>query len=227
MRKVLVLSTAAVEENLLEKISAADWEVYSAQEATPARALLTEHSFEVGLAILFSCESERAIQWLVDLILARRKMQWVMVLSRQCVERKLLSTVIAEHCYDYHTLPIEPQRLVVTLGHAYGMATLTENTLRQQRELESQYGLIGNSLVMQTLFRGIQKAAEVDVPVLITGESGTGKELSARAIHEYSARAASSFITMNCAALPVNLLQSELFGHEKEPSPARTTAGSD
>jgi|GEM_PF-2775244 len=215
MRKVLVLSTAAVEENLLEKISAADWEVYSAQEATPARALLTEHSFEVGLAILFSCESERAIQWLVDLILARRKMQWVMVLSRQCVERKLLSTVIAEHCYDYHTLPIEPQRLVVTLGHAYGMATLTENTLRQQRELESQYGLIGNSLVMQTLFRGIQKAAEVDVPVLITGESGTGKELSARAIHEYSARAASSFITMNCAALPVNLLQSELFGHEK------------
>ncbi len=215
MRKVLILSTAAVDENMLEKISAADWEVYWAQEAGPARTLLTEHAFEVGLAILFSCESERSIQWLVDLILARRKMQWVMVLSRQCLERKLLSTVIAEHCYDYHTLPIEPQRLVVTLGHAYGMATLTENTLRQQREMESQYGLIGNSLVMQTLFRGIQKAAEVDVPVLITGESGTGKEQSARAIHEYSARAASAFVTMNCAALPVNLIQSELFGHEK------------
>ncbi|HRC68587.1 MAG TPA: sigma 54-interacting transcriptional regulator, partial [Candidatus Competibacter denitrificans] len=215
MRKVLILSTAALEESMLEKISASDWEVYSAQEATPARALLTEHTFEVGLAILLSCESERAIQWLIDLILARRKMQWVMVLSRQCLERKLLSTVIAEHCYDYHTLPIEPQRLIVTLGHAYGMATLTESTLRQQRELESQYGLIGNSLVMQTLFRGIQKAAEVDVPVLITGESGTGKEQSARAIHEYSARAASAFITMNCAALPVSLIQSELFGHEK------------
>lgn len=215
MRKVLILSTAALEENLLEKISAADWEVSWAQDAVPARALLTENTFEVGLAILFSCESERAIQWLVDLILARRKMQWVMVLSRQCLERKLLSTIIAEHCYDYHTLPIEPQRLIVTLGHAYGMAMLTENTLRQQRELESQYGLIGNSLVMQTLFRGIQKAAEVDVPVLITGESGTGKEQSARAIHEYSSRAASPFVTMNCAALPVNLIQSELFGHEK------------
>lgn len=215
MRKVLILSTAAIEENLLEKFSAADWEVCWAQEASPARALLTEHTFEVGLAILFSCESERAIQWLVDLILARRKMQWVMVLSRQCLERKSLSTLIAEHCYDYHTLPIEPQRLVVTLGHAYGMAALTENTLRQQRELESQYGLIGNSLVMQTLFRGIQKAAEVDVPVLITGESGTGKEQSARAIHEYSSRAASAFVTMNCAALPVSLIQSELFGHEK------------
>ncbi len=215
MRKLLILSTAAVEETLLQTIAAADWEVYGAQEAVLARALLTEHSFEVGLAILFSCESERSIQWLVDLVLARRKMQWVMVLSRQCLERKMLSTLIAEHCYDYHTLPIEPQRLAVTLGHAYGMAALTENTLRQQRELESQYGMIGNSLVMQTLFRGIQKAAEVDVPVLITGESGTGKEQSARAIHEYSTRAAAGFVTMNCAALPVNLIQSELFGHEK------------
>lgn len=215
MRKLLILSTAAIEEALLQKIAVADWEVYWSQEASAARALLTEHSFEVGLVILYSCESERSIQWLVDLILARRKMQWVMVLSRQCLERKMLSTIIAEHCYDYHTLPVEPQRLVVTLGHAYGMAALTENTLRQQRELESQYGMIGNSLVMQTLFRGIQKAAEVDVPVLITGESGTGKEQSARAIHEYSARAAAPFVTMNCAALPVNLIQSELFGHEK------------
>jgi len=115
MRKVLILSTATLEENLLEKISAADWEVSWAQDAVPARALLTENTFEVGLAltentfevglaILFSCESERAIQWLVDLILARRKMQWVMVLSRQCLERKLLSTIIAEHCYDYPSI---------------------------------------------------------------------------------------------------------------------------
>ncbi len=215
MRKLLILSTGAVEEALLQKIAAADWEVYWAQESVMARTLLTEHSFEVGLAILFSCEPERSVQWLVDLMLARRKMQWVMGLSRQCLDRKLLSGVIAERCYDYHTLPIDPARLVVTLGHAYGMVTLTETTLRQQREMESQYGLIGNSAVMQSLFRGIQKAAEVDVPVLITGESGTGKEQAARAIHEYSARAVSPFVAMNCAALPANLIQSELFGHEK------------
>ena len=148
-------------------------------------------------------------------MLARRKMQWVMALSRQCLDRKLLSSIIAERCCDYHTLPIDPARLAVTLGHAYGMANLTEIALRQQRETESQYGLIGNSAVMQTLFRGIQKAAEVDVPVLITGESGTGKEQTARAIHEYSARVVSPFVAMNCAALPANLIQSELFGHEK------------
>ncbi len=216
MRKVLILSTSLLEENLLEKISAADWEVSWAQESSPARALLTEQIFEVGLAIFSSCESERSIQWLIDLILARRKMQWIIVLSRQCLERRLLSTVISEHCYDYHTLPIDSQRLLVTLGHAYGMSILTECTLRQQRELESQYGLVGNSPVMQALFRGIQKAAEVDVPVLITGESGTGKEHAARAIHEYSSRAASSFITMNCSVLPASLMHSELFGHERD-----------
>jgi hypothetical protein len=98
MRKLLILSTGAVDEALLQKIAAADWEVYWAQESVMARTLLTEHSFEVGLVILFSCEPERSVQWLVDLILARRKMQWVMVLSRQCLERKLLSTVIAERC---------------------------------------------------------------------------------------------------------------------------------
>ncbi|MGB5064482.1 MAG: sigma 54-interacting transcriptional regulator [Candidatus Competibacter sp.] len=215
MRKLLILSTGAVEEALLQKIAAADWEVYWAQESVMARTLLTEHSFEVGLVILFSCEPERSVQWVIDLMLARRKMQWVMALSRQCLDRKLLSSIIAERCCDYYTLPIDPARLVVTLGHAYGMETLTEANLRQQRETESQYGLIGNSAVMQTLFRGIQKAAEVDVPVLVTGESGTGKEQAARAIHEYSARAVSPFVAMNCAALPANLIQSELFGHEK------------
>jgi DNA-binding NtrC family response regulator len=215
MRKLLVLSSAAVEDEVIQKISAADWEVYSAQDPSQARVLLTEQSFRVGLALLFSCEPERSIQWVIDLMLSRRKMQWVIALPRPCVERKSLSNLIAEWCYDYHTLPIDTQRLVVTLGHAYGMAELTETHLRQQREAEAQYGLIGNSPVMQTLFRGIQKAAEVDVPVLITGEIGTGKELVARVIHENSSRAAAPFMVVNCEALTTDLIQSELFGHEK------------
>ena len=215
MRKLLILSTATVEDELIQKISAADWEVYWAQDSSQARVLLTEQSFRVGLALLFSCEPERSIQWVIDLMLARQKMQWVIALPRPCVDRRLLSGLIAERCYDYHTLPIDTQRLTVTLGHAYGMAEVVENNLRQQREAETQYGLIGNSPAMQALFRGIQKAAEVDVPVLITGEIGTGKEQVARAIHENSTRAAAPFVTINCEALTGDLAQSELFGHEK------------
>jgi DNA-binding NtrC family response regulator len=215
MRKLLILSTAAVEDELIQKISAADWEISSAQDSSEARVLLTEQSFRVGLALLFSCEPERSIQWVVDLMQARRKMQWVIALPRPCVERKTLSSLITERCFDYHTLPVDPQRLVVTLGHAYGVAELGETQLRQQREAEAQYGLIGNSPAMQTMFRGIQKAAEVDVPVLITGEIGTGKEQMARAIHENSPRAAAPFVVVGCEALSPDLAQSELFGHEK------------
>lgn len=215
MRKLLILSTAAVEDELIQKISAADWEISQAQDSGEARGLLTEQTFRVGLILLFSCEPERSFQWIVDLIQARRKMQWVIALPRPCVERKTLSNLIAERCYDYQTLPIDAQRLTVTLGHAYGMAELDETHLRQQHESNTQFGQIGNSPVMQTLFRGIQKAAEVDVPILITGEVGTGKEQSARTIHEHSSRAAAPFVTVSCAAMPVNLLQSELFGHEK------------
>ena len=152
-------------------------------------------------------------------MLARLKMQWVIALPRPCVERKSLSSLITERCYDYHTLPIDPQRLAITLGHAYGVAELGETQLRQQREAEAQYGLIGNSSAMQTLFRGIQKAAEVDVPILITGEIGTGKEQVARAIHENSPRAAAPFVVVGCEALTADLAQSELFGHEKVAFP--------
>lgn len=215
MRKLLILSTAPVEDEVIQKISAADWEVYLAQDSSQARVLLTEQSFRVGLALLFSCEPERSIQWVIDLMLSRRKMQWIIVLPRPFVERKSLSNLIAEWCFDYHTLPIDVQRLVVTLGHAYGMAELTETHLRQQREVEAHYGLIGNSPAMQTLFRGIQKAAEVDVPILITGEIGTGKEHVAQVIHENSSRAAAPFVVVNCEALNADLIQSELFGHEK------------
>ena len=216
MRKLLILSTAGVDPELLAAVSAADWEVYTAQDSSEARIMLTEQSFRIGLALLFTCEPERSIQWVVDLMLARRKMQWVIALPRPCLERRSLASLIAEQCYDYHTLPIDPQRLTMTLGHAYGLSELVENQLRQQREAEAQYGLIGNSPAMQTLFRGIQKASEVDVPVLITGELGVGKEQVARAIHDNSARAAAPFVSVGCEALSAEQAQSELFGHEKD-----------
>jgi DNA-binding NtrC family response regulator len=207
MRKLLILSTAAVEDELIQKISAADWEISQAQDSGEARGLLTEQTFRVGLILLFSCEPERSFQWITDLIQARRKMQWVIALPRPCVERKTLSNLIAERCYDYQTLPIDSQRLTVTLGHAYGMAELDENNLRQQHESDTQFGQIGNSPVMQTLFRGIQKAAEVDVPILITGEVGTGKEQSARTIHEHSAgrrRLLSRSVAQRCRSICFN-----------------------
>lgn len=80
---------------------------------------------------------------------------------------------------------------------------------------DSRVKIIGNSSALQNVFKIVGRVARTDAPVLVSGESGTGKELVANAIHEYSPRAKNTFIAINCGAIPENLLESELFGHEK------------
>ena len=81
--------------------------------------------------------------------------------------------------------------------------------------LPSQYGMIGESTAMQTVFKLLGRMVRTDAPVLVLGESGTGKELVARALHDGGARRKSPFVAVNCAAISPQLLESELFGHVK------------
>ena len=124
--------------------------------------------------------------------------------------------VISESFYDFHTLPLSPDRLLATLGHAYGMASLKLD-ISESRVVSASHDneMVGTSSQMLELFRNIRKAATVDAPVLIAGESGTGKELAALALHERSSRKNKPFVAVNCGSLPPGLIQSELFGHEK------------
>ena len=120
--------------------------------------------------------------------------------------------------YDYLLKPFDVPRLKLLVANALKAARDTRQTVALKPQLEQQdyeVGVIGRSAPMQEVFKLIGQLAASDATALITGESGTGKELVARSIYQNSRRAKEPFMAINCAAIPENLLESELFGHEK------------
>lgn len=120
--------------------------------------------------------------------------------------------------FDYIAKPINDEHLVVLIGRALEYRRLEREvrSLRQgPAEAPAIPGMVGHSLAMQEVYKMIGRVANSDATVLITGESGTGKEMVANAVHEYGRRSAGRLVKVNCAAIPENLLEAELFGHEK------------
>ena len=120
--------------------------------------------------------------------------------------------------YDYITKPFNREELKLTVKKALQFVGLTEENRRMKDELADKADvrtIIGTSKEMEKVFDIVRKVADTEASVLITGESGTGKELVARSIHAKSSRRNAPFIAINCAAIPRDLLESELFGHVK------------
>lgn len=119
--------------------------------------------------------------------------------------------------FDFLVKPFSAERLKVTLRNACEKQELRKIVDTYQSEIDRRHfaGFIGSSLIMQSLYRIIEAAAASDATAFITGESGTGKELCASAIHQLSKRHDKTLIPLNCAAIPKDLIESELFGHKK------------
>ncbi|MDP1580244.1 MAG: sigma-54 dependent transcriptional regulator [Candidatus Didemnitutus sp.] len=120
--------------------------------------------------------------------------------------------------YDYMVKPFDPPKLIAMVESALRTQADTQSANEYRPVLNSEEhkeGIVGTSSAMQQVFKAIGQFAASDASVMVTGESGTGKELVARSIHRHSHRSAKPFIAVNCAAIPENLIESELFGHER------------
>ena len=123
--------------------------------------------------------------------------------------------------FDYIMKPFDLSKILSLVDAAANVISETSKEWAIQRnndtfiEEDLKVGIIGNAAAMQEVYKMIGQVAPTDVTVLVTGESGTGKELIARAIHKNSLRSSQPFVAVNCSAIPENLIESELFGHEK------------
>ncbi len=117
--------------------------------------------------------------------------------------------------FDYISKPLDLNRLLITLRNAMDKSKLITETKVLKKKVSQKYDMVGQSEQIERIKEMIERVAPTNARVLITGENGTGKELVAHWLHEKSERAKSPFIEVNCAAIPSELIESELFGHEK------------
>jgi len=137
----------------------------------------------------------------------------VMISGHATIQNAVEATQLG--AYDILEKPLDTDRILVTLRNATGRIDLAEENARLKATIESRYEIVGKSFAIRALIESIGKVADTAARVLITGENGTGKELVARALHRQSPRARKPFVEVNCAAIPGELIESELFGHMK------------
>ncbi len=137
----------------------------------------------------------------------------VMMSGHGTIELAVRSTKLG--AYDFIEKPLSMEKIILTVGHALSEETLEQENRGLRSMLEESYRLVGESRAITALKVQIDTAAPSNGRVLLAGENGTGKELVARLIHLKSRRVGKNFVTVNCAAIPEDLIESELFGHEK------------
>lgn len=137
----------------------------------------------------------------------------VMISGHATIQTAVEATQLG--AYDILEKPLDTDRVLVLLRNAFATRRLTEENAELRATIESRYEIVGRSVGIRSLLERIEKVAATPARVLITGENGTGKELVARAIHRGSLRASKAFVEVNCAAIPSELIESELFGHVK------------
>ena len=214
--RILVVDDEELNRDLLQQILArAGYEVSTATDGEAALAMLRQGTFQVVLTDLRMPG--------VDGLDVIREMKTLAPSTIGIVHTAYSSVETAVEAmkagaYDYVTKPVRRDELLVVLQRALDFYRLHSENIGLRQQLKAKYkfdNIVSDNEKMQAIFSQVEKVSNTDSTVLIYGESGTGKELIARAIHYNSYRQDKALVAINCGAIPKDLLESELFGHEK------------
>lgn len=211
--KILIVDDELPICQILRKILTANGylteEVNSGKEALK---LFSENSFDLVLLDLMLLDMD-GLEVATKMISLKPHVPVVLISAYANVPRAVEAT--KKGVYDFLEKPLDRDRILVTVRNALTQGQLEQELERYKYDSITRYKMVGQSPVIRQVYNTIEQVAPSDSPVLILGENGTGKELVALAIHNGSKRAAKQMVKINCAAIPDNLLESEMFGHTK------------
>ncbi len=210
--KILVVDD---EENIRKSLKMIlEYEGYSFLEASDGEEGLDIIEDTIGLDLVLLDIKLPGIDGL-DVLAELKKRPYspevIMISGHGTVQTAVEATKLG--AYDFIEKPLHRERVLLSIRNALSQNKLLRECQDLRKRAEKKYQLVGNHPLMKKLWQEIMKIAPTNATILIFGESGTGKELIARAIHEHSLRAREEFIQVNCAAIPEELIESELFGH--------------
>lgn len=201
-----------IRSTLQEILEYEDYKIDTAANGVEALQKIENETYDVVLCDI-KMPKMNGIEVLEKAIEMKPDLPFVMISGHADIETAVEAT--KKGAYDFLEKPPDLNRLLVTLRNAIDKSDLVTETKKLRRKISKTRKIIGTSSVMEKVQETISRVAPTDARVLITGSNGTGKELVARWIHEKSNRSNGPLVEVNCAAIPSELIESELFGHEK------------
>lgn len=213
MAKVLIIDDEkAIRRSIREILEFEKYEIEEAEDGAQGLEMALKNNYDIVLSDIKMPKLD-GIELLQKLMDAKCESALIIMSGHGNIETAV--DAVKKGAYDYLAKPIDLNRLLVTMRNAMQKNTLVEETKVLKKKIAKSVDMIGDSSAITNVKDIIEKVAPTEARVLITGNNGSGKELVAKWIHDKSNRASGPLIEVNCAAIPSELIESELFGHEK------------